>query len=175
MKAIGIIIAKENSIRFPGKNYHDVEGKPMFLHAVNLLRDSKYIEKIVIATDSKIIKKYCKDMTVIHRSKNITRDEQPFFEVLKFTYQSMSKRYDIIVSVLANSIEHTSGAVDKAIEKMMSDDHISEIRSFDNDGEQSGIFLLRESVILEQHETSQHMASVLSTGREIHYEDELNG
>ena len=38
--AVGIVIAKKNSLRFPGKNFHFVSGVPLFWHSVECLIDA---------------------------------------------------------------------------------------------------------------------------------------
>ena len=177
MKIAGIIIAKENSNRFPRKNYHVFNGKPMFLHNVELLRKSDYIksDSIYVATDSENIKKICKDngIYVIHRGPNISIDEQPFFDVLKYAYMTINKQYDIIVSILANTINHELFSVNESIKKMVENENVHEIRSFDDKGNQSGIIALRENIILEDNKISNQMAMVKSNGREIHRLEEL--
>ena len=175
MSAVGIIIAKENSIRFPGKNYFTVNGKPMFYHNVELLKNCKEIEDVFVCTDSPYIRKYCveNNVRVIFRGQNVSHDEQPFLDVLKFAYQSIFNRFDYIVSILANTIGHTQESLDSAVSLAVEND-ISDLRSFDDTGKESGIIILKESVILNNASISAHMGAVTSNGKEIHYKEELN-
>lgn len=176
MNIVGIIIAKENSTRFPGKNYFVFDGRPMFMHAVDLLKDCEYIDDIFVATDSDLIKNHCAKVKIstINRGVNIAANEQPFFDVLKFAYQSLNKKYDIIVSVLANSINHTPSAIESGIKKMIADLQVQEIRSFDDTGNQSGIIIFREKIVTGTYNISNHMASIKSNGHEIHYRSEID-
>lgn len=177
MNVCGIIIAKENSNRFTGKNNYVYIDKPLFAHSLSLLLGCNYIDDVYVATDSQKIKNYCRTLvgmpSVIDRGINIIADEQPYFDVLKFAYQSINKRYDIIVTVLANSIDHTEKPITEGILKMFTCPDVYEIRSFDEFGNQSGILMFREKIITDTYNISNHMASVRSDGREIHYRSEL--
>ena len=52
---------KENSERVPNKNIRDFCGKPLFHYILELLSKSKYIDEIIINTDSKKIAKNAKE------------------------------------------------------------------------------------------------------------------
>lgn len=175
MKIIGIVIAKENSKRFKGKNYYPVDGLPMFYHSVKLMEKTIDRKDIYVCTDSVFIKNYCSDRKIqtIDRGPNAIDDEQPYFEILKFAYQSINKKADIIVSVLANSIGHNPDAIKNGIAEMIKNKHVGEVRSFDADGNQSGIFLFREYLFKKEIHTLAHMASIKSDGVEIHTREEL--
>ena len=60
---VSIIQARMNSSRLPGKIMLTVCEKPLLLHQIERMKDSKTIDKIVIATSVKkeddIIKKFC--------------------------------------------------------------------------------------------------------------------
>ena len=175
MKTVGIICVKENSNRFPGKNLHIVDGAPMFVHNARLLRSCPYIDDVYIVADGNSFDYWCDEynLKMIRRGENMRDDEQEYFDVLKFAYQSINKRYDIITTILPNCINHTQEAVNKSIEKIIADDHVGEVRSFDADGNQSGIFSFREIVVKSDCGISRHMASVGSDGKEIHFKMEL--
>ena len=175
MNICGIIIAKENSNRFPGKNYHIVDGYPLFYHAVLDMQDRIEKEDIFVATDSKTILEYCKGngVNTIKRTVNTTRDEEPYFSVLKYAYQTLDKRYDYIVTIMANSLGHNSAAIQEGINILNLDPSVKEIRSFDKHGNQSGLFIFRESLLMECGFTLTQMGIVINNSKEIHYEGDL--
>ena len=175
MSAVGIIIAKENSIRFPGKNFHEYNGLPLFYHNVLLLKNCEKIDDVYVCTNSFKIINYCDERNIktIFRPDNISFDEQPWFDVIKFAYYSLSYEYDILVSILANCIDHEQSILDSAIEKFIPDNSIKELRSFDNQGNQSGIVILRKEIVLFDNKISNHMASIKSNGKEKHFKEEL--
>ncbi len=176
VKICGIILAKENSNRFPGKNYHEVDGKPMFMHGVDLMKKFISPYNIYVAANSDIIlgKTSINGCVPMSRLKNACHDEQPFIDVLRTTYMQIAMQYDIIVSVLANSINHDSEALRQAIEIIQKNDKINEVRSFDIDGIQTGIFVFREKFLLDFNTSLHDSGSVIDPGREIHYIEELS-
>ncbi len=176
MKTCGIIIAKKNSIRFPGKNFHMVDGVPMFWHGVSVLKKFIPDNHLYVATDCEEIKIYSsqRGIRVIPRGPNVSDDEEPFFSVLKYAYQCLPESYDVIVSIAANSLYHDVDAIAHGLEIMKTQPEISEIRSFSDGGDQSGIFIFRHLVFEEPAMVLNHMAAVKSNGREIHYKEELS-
>ena len=73
---VAIIQARMNSSRLPGKIMLTVCGKPLLLHQIERMKNSKTIDKIVIATSVKkeddIIKKFCdtNDIMCVRGSEN---------------------------------------------------------------------------------------------------------
>ncbi|MFT6850079.1 MAG: 3-deoxy-manno-octulosonate cytidylyltransferase (CMP-KDO synthetase) [Sphingobacteriales bacterium] len=55
MKVLGIIPARFNSSRFPGKPLATIGGKPMILHVIERAAECKEISKIIVATDNHTI------------------------------------------------------------------------------------------------------------------------
>jgi len=60
----GIIPARYQSKRFPGKPLIDIQGKPMFWHVYNRARQCRDLAKVVLATDDKRILKAAQDLAV---------------------------------------------------------------------------------------------------------------
>tara|TARA_B100001057_G_scaffold395139_1_gene404594 strand:- start:2631 stop:3320 length:690 start_codon:yes stop_codon:yes gene_type:complete len=56
MKIYALLPIKHNSDRVKGKNYKKFNGKPLFYWIINTLLSSSYINKIIIDTDSPVIK-----------------------------------------------------------------------------------------------------------------------
>lgn len=185
LKICGIIIAKENSKRFPGKNYFEYKGKPLFMHNVDLLKKCYFIDDIYVATDSPYIIQYIssyninpknkKEIKIIKRKINAVYDEQPFLDIVKFVYLSLSKKYDLIVSILANSMKHKLSSLETGHEIFLkeSNNNVNEARSFDDEGNQSGIFFFREKLLLNFQSSIHQMVSILDNGKEIHFKDEI--
>lgn len=174
MKIYGVVLVKENSNRFPNKNFYKVKGKPMYQHAVDTLLNSKYIKTVYIASDSDIpFREYLlsSDIKLIERNVNISLDDQPIYEVLKYCFYCMPK-CDIICCVLANTVGHTLEVINNAIERMMNN-NLKEVRSFDLEGLHNGIIVLKTEIFHCKHELSNGLGAVLSSGKEIHYEEEL--
>ncbi|HUM51814.1 MAG TPA: 3-deoxy-manno-octulosonate cytidylyltransferase [Chitinophagales bacterium] len=55
MKILGIIPARYESTRFPGKPLADIAGKPMIQHVYERCMQTKTLTKIIVATDNQLI------------------------------------------------------------------------------------------------------------------------
>mgnify|MGYP000918860155 CR=1 FL=1 len=55
MKILGIIPARYESTRFPGKPLADIAGKPMIQHVYERCLQTKTLSKVVVATDNQLI------------------------------------------------------------------------------------------------------------------------
>lgn len=174
MKILGLIAVKQNSNRFPGKNLHEIDGAPMFWHNVQALLDSDYIDDVYVATDSDFIKKYCldRDVPIVCRGPNTSIDEQPIFDILKFAYFAIHNDYDMVVTILPNTVGHNTGDVNRCV-KLMQSTGCREVRSFDKDGRETGIIGLHREVLLWQYNISAYLGCIITSGREIHYEHEF--
>ena len=171
---VGIVAAKANSNRFPGKNMFELKGIPLFWHSVQPLLESKLIDKVYVVTDSMIIKEYCdkRKVEVIWRPKNATDDEDPLLSILKFAYYNLDEPYEMVITIMANCPGHSVEAVDKAIE-MMRTGNFLEIRSFNNNQDESGLMVFSKAVITKNSQISSHLGAVQSDGREIHYKQDI--
>ncbi|MFH2046905.1 MAG: 3-deoxy-manno-octulosonate cytidylyltransferase [Pseudomonadota bacterium] len=71
-KCYGIIPARYESTRFPGKPLADIAGKPMFWHVFNNARKCPELSKVVLATDDKRIVSAAKalDVPVVETRKD---------------------------------------------------------------------------------------------------------
>ena len=56
MKVLALLPMKGNSERVPNKNLKDFAGKPLYHRTMDVLLASKYIDKVIINTDSLAIK-----------------------------------------------------------------------------------------------------------------------
>jgi hypothetical protein len=166
MNVCGIMISKKISKRFPGKN--------LLLYRKNaeILVNCCGAGNVYMITDDNRIKAGCQTMGISVIDKNINIDDElSYLDVLRFAYYSIYKKYDIIVTILCNSVGHEYEAVMEGIEEINSNDDVIEVRSFDQYGVQSGIFIFRADKLPEKW---HHMASIVSNGKEIHYRSELD-
>lgn len=173
-KIVGIVVAKHESKRFPGKNFHNIDGKPMFWYNVECLLESKLVDDVVVATDDEEnIKSYCEErgVKVIWRSKNASNSEEPLFDVIKYTYKSLDYPYQTIVNIMANSIGNKVSDVDKCI-NLLKNNNLKEVRSYSQDGVENGILVLDGDSIYK-HEISSYTGMVVNGAKEIHYKEEL--
>lgn len=175
MSSVGIVCAKKNSSRFPNKNIQDLNGIPLFWYSVLPLVKSSLVDDVYVATDSKDIRTYCenRNVKVIHRGVNANHNDESLLGVLRYAYKCISKSYDNIVTIMANCPRHTQQSVDSAI-SLLENKNLFEVRSFNSLGEESGLLVFREKVILESSEISSYMGFVMSEVKEIHTKEELD-
>ncbi len=64
MKIIGVIPARYESSRFPGKPLADICGKPMIWWVYNQCKKVKELDEVYVATDDERIEKACKDLNM---------------------------------------------------------------------------------------------------------------
>lgn len=94
-RILAVIPARSGSKGLKNKNYKMLNGHPLFAHPLNALKKSKYIDKIIISTDSKKIirmsKKYG-DFVFFERPKKISTDTSSTFDVLDHALNFFSKK-----------------------------------------------------------------------------------
>lgn len=64
MKIIGVIPARYESTRFPGKPLADICGKPMIWHVYQQCKKVEEFEEVYVATDSERIAAVCKELDI---------------------------------------------------------------------------------------------------------------
>ena len=173
-KTVGLVCAKENSIRFPNKNKFILDDVPMFWHSVVPLIQSSKVDKVFVLTNDHFIKMYCedRDVDVIWRNVNIGEHEQPLLDVLRYGYFSLQSSYDYVITIMANCPFHKNDSVDKMIE-MMYINRLKEVRSFNSEGLESGMMMFDSSVIKYNTQISSHIGKILSDVVEIEYKEDL--
>jgi N-acylneuraminate cytidylyltransferase len=87
-KVVVLLPMKGNSQRVPNKNMKDFAGNPLYHAVVDEILKSKYISKIVINTDSEMIKndiqKNYPDVFVINRPKELCGDFISMNDLIKY-------------------------------------------------------------------------------------------
>src|SRR5262245_61558685 len=77
---------RHHSIRVPGKNYRDLGGMPLFHHILHTLRRCSTVTRIVIDTDSEVIKKDTllnfPEVQLVDRPQHLRADTVPMTDVI---------------------------------------------------------------------------------------------
>ncbi len=113
---------KGNSERVPNKNLKPFNGKPLFHAIINKLITSKYINKVIINTDSDLIAESAintyKDFVHIHkRPKNIQGDFISMNKIIEYDLNNSNS--DIYIQTHSTSPLLSVKSLDSAIEKMI--------------------------------------------------------
>lgn len=124
-KILALLPMKGNSERVPNKNLKDFCGKPLYHRVLETLIDSRYLDKIIINTDSEKIKNdalyHFGDDVIIHdRPEEIKGD---FVSMNKIIENDLSKSDgDIYLQTHSTNPLLTSSSIDEAIELMLDND-----------------------------------------------------
>jgi CMP-N,N'-diacetyllegionaminic acid synthase len=127
-KILAVVPARAGSKGLRNKNSMILKGKPLFVYPLEALKNSKYIDKIVLSTDSKkIIKisKKCGQFIFFKRPKKISMDSSSTFQVLDHALNFFSKKndfYDYIICLEPTSPFTTSQDIDLVIKKVTKND-----------------------------------------------------
>ena len=97
--------------------------------------------------------------------------DEPIFNALQWAYKSLPRRYDAIINILANCPQHTGEGVQKAIERFEALG-VDELRSFNKDGSESGLMILKEKTLLEKHQISTYQGAIELESIEIHTQED---
>lgn len=115
---IGVIVqARMGSTRLPGKVMYKLSGKEVLWHVVERLKESKYVNDVIIATTEKqqdeVIETFCAQHNVLcYRGDEL--------DVLKRYYDAAKfNKLDIIVRVTSDCPLIDSSIVDKLIETLI--------------------------------------------------------
>lgn len=179
MKVVSIIPARGGSKRFPRKNIHDFNGKPMLYWSIKACKESKYnIEPWVSSEDDEILsiaKKY--GSNIIERSIILSDDDVPkqkvIVDVLYKNYKwSMLNPPDIVISLQANSPEIKSQHLDDAIDLLIKEEK-QEIFSVDENLMQNGAFRVMRYKYALQQSLSTNCGVIVCNLVDVHYKEDL--
>jgi N-acylneuraminate cytidylyltransferase/CMP-N,N'-diacetyllegionaminic acid synthase len=126
MKILAFIPARGGSKRIPNKNIKLLNGKPLIAYTIEVAKKSKYINRIVVSTDSKeittVAKEYGAEVPFL-RPKEISQEESTemqFFEhALNWFSENENYEPALIVLLYPTSPFRKPESIDKAIEEML--------------------------------------------------------
>ena len=96
MNILAIIPARGGSKRLPSKNILKLGDSPLITHTINSTKNSKYVNKIFVSTDSKKIAKICESEGIdipILRPKKLAQDNTPSISVINHVLLFLKKMY----------------------------------------------------------------------------------
>ncbi len=124
-KFLAIIPARGGSKGIPNKNVIDICGKPLIAYTIEAGKESKYIDEIVVSTDSKNIKEVaeqCGASVPFLRPEELSNDTAKSIDVVLHAidfYKNNNMNFDYIILLQPTSPLRTFEEVDKAIEKLI--------------------------------------------------------
>ena len=128
LKVLGIVGVRSGSKGVPDKNIKKLSGKPLVGWILDAARNSKYLNRIVVSTDSEeyaaLASSYGAEAPYL-RPGELATDKSPEFEYVKHMVEWLDLnegyRPDIIVRMMATVPLQTSADIDAVIEKLIAD------------------------------------------------------
>lgn len=133
-KILAIIPARGGSKGIKNKNIVKVNGIPLIGYTINATKKSKYIDKIIVSTDSLKIKKVVEKLDInvpFLRPENISRDSSKSVDVIINVIENLKIKgdtYDYIVFLQPTSPLRKTTNIDEAI-KMLVDSNYNSLVS----------------------------------------------
>ena len=151
-KILAIIPARGGSKGIKNKNIIDLNGKPLIAYTIEAAKQSKYIDRVIVSTDSEEIRdvsiKFGADVPFL-RPDELASDTAKTIDVLVHAVEKLEVQgevYDYLVLLQATSPlrrdKHINEAIEQVIDNNLSslvsvhevDDHPLLVRSLDLDG-----------------------------------------
>ena len=120
---LAIIPARGGSKRVVNKNILDLNGKPLISYTIEAGLNSKYIDKVVVSSDSDKILRIAKqhNAQTIKRPDNLANDTSSSFDAVKHTIENLEK-FEYIILLQPTSPLRTYKHIDEAIELLQTKD-----------------------------------------------------
>lgn len=124
-KFLAIIPARGGSKSIPNKNIMSICGKPLIAYTIDAGKKSKYIDEIIVSTDSDVIKmiaqKYGAKVPFL-RPEELSNDTSKSIDVVMHAidfYKKNNVSFDYVILLQPTSPLRTFEHLDKAIEKLI--------------------------------------------------------
>jgi len=122
---LAIIPARGGSKGLPGKNIKELCGKPLIAWTIDQALKSKYVDKVVVSTDSEKIAKIAKESGAnvpFLRPAELARDDSPTSDTILHVLKQlnmMGQSYDYVALLEPTSPLRKSNDIDDAINLIM--------------------------------------------------------
>jgi len=121
-RILALIPARGGSKGLPGKNTLSFHGKPLIAHSISQAFESKYLDKVMVSTDSEKIasvsQKYGAFVPFL-RPKSLANSKSNMTDVVIHALNYLSRKgedYDMVLLLQPTSPLRISEDIDKAIE-----------------------------------------------------------
>ena len=120
-KVLAFIPARKGSKRIPNKNCIPINGIPLFQYSIDVAKKSKYIDDIIVSTDSEQILAKAHELGCIKNSlrpENLSRDTSRIIDAILYEIKINNlNEYSAVVLLQPTSPYRTVEMLDSAIEK----------------------------------------------------------
>ena len=122
---VALLLGREGSVSFPGKNTYPVMGRPLLLYPILAAKNSKYVDEIYFSTDSEAYKKIGREqgISIIDRPVELATKEALGEDAFAHGYFCIrdkllkeDKNVEIVVLLFCNAATILAETIDKGIE-----------------------------------------------------------
>jgi CMP-N,N'-diacetyllegionaminic acid synthase len=118
---LAVTLARGGSKRLPGKNILDLAGKPLIAWSIEAGLNSKYIDEVIVSSDSdkilNISKKY--GTKIVKRPSALASDTATSFDAIKHTIDIRDEKFDFVILLQPTSPLRNNGHIDEALELLI--------------------------------------------------------
>ena len=183
INALAIIPAKTDSKRLKKKNLRVIAGKTLVEHAIDYVRNSKYIKCVIVTTESEevceLVEKY-DEIVIFDRDKSYM-GEREVADVYVNVLQEM-KNHSVYTRYILEETSHVIGIQpDHPDRKTKADDLLEyfvdnkydDLVTVNSDGTRNGAVRITKKEFVESGMMSRRVGSYLDDCTNIHSEDDL--
>lgn len=122
MSTLAVITARSGSKGIKNKNICPINGKPMVAYTIESALESRYIDKVMVSTDSEtyadIARKYGAEVPFLRSSKNSDDNAKSIDVLLEVIakYEKKEQHFDSVILLQPTSPMRTSQNIDEAFE-----------------------------------------------------------
>lgn len=122
-RILALIPARGGSKGIPGKNIRILGGKPLLAWTIEAAQNSKYLDRIILSSDSEeiisVAKEYGCEVPFV-RPADLARDETSSMDVIIHALDMLDESYDYLLLLQPTSPFRTTHDIDAAIEHAFS-------------------------------------------------------
>ena len=122
-----LMLGREGSTAFPGKNISSVLGRPMMVYPMLAAKHSQYVDEIFVSTDSDRIKKIAGDFgaSIIDRPPHLATKEalgeHAFAHGYRHIRYTLNRPVEFVVLLFCNAPTILPSVIDRGIEALRAD------------------------------------------------------
>lgn len=130
MTVVALLLGREGSTGFPGKNLYLVLGRPLVAYPIMAANESKHVDRVFVSTDSPGIKEVARShgAEIIDRPAELASSkalgEHAFvhgYEVIRDLLLSQGETIELVALLFANAATVTASLIDQGIERLRDD------------------------------------------------------
>ncbi len=177
MKVMALIIARGGSQRVPNKNIRPLGGRPLLAYSIEAARRSRYVNRVVISTDSDAIAEAAVREGAeapfrrpVEISQGHSTELEAVGHALGWLRDRESYEPDVVVLLRPTSPFRTAATIDRGVELLLDDpdahcvrtvtlcsEHPHKMWVMDRDGRRIRSFVPLEQKLPEAHTLSYHL------------------